>query len=219
MIKKTLCSSLSAFAVLAMGFPATMSATTYTYNGPSLFGLADHLVVSFSTIAPLAANRSYLSLADAGVTSSSVAVVGPGGVLPNFNLPVNTFQIHTDRSGNIDAWFVFGGADTLVGTSPTMIGEDWQAYTINTMDFIVGSVTGNYMYDQATDITFYASCNGAPAGCTLAGNGQPYLSNYGGIINPSNTSAMSWSVPEPQTWAFMFTGLATVGAVVRRRSF
>ncbi|HSN19758.1 MAG TPA: putative Ig domain-containing protein, partial [Usitatibacter sp.] len=41
--------------------------------------------------------------------------------------------------------------------------------------------------------TFYASCTGI-AGCQLAGNGQPYVGNYSGIVNPSNTSAASWTM-------------------------
>ncbi|MFX8565859.1 hypothetical protein ABTL91_20115, partial [Acinetobacter baumannii] len=57
----------------------------------------------------------------------------------------------------------------------------------------VGLVTGAYDYDQATQTTFYSSCSGIP-GCTLAGNGQPYIGNYSGIINPSNTSAGNWTL-------------------------
>jgi hypothetical protein len=56
-----------------------------------------------------------------------------------------------------------------------------------------GLVTGPYAYDQATETQFYASCATAPAGCTFAGNGQPYVGVYSGIINPSKTSGSWWT--------------------------
>ncbi|MBI1765514.1 MAG: putative Ig domain-containing protein [Acidobacteria bacterium] len=190
-------------AWLLLAVPA-FAATTYTYNGPAFTSGTDHVSVSFTVNAPLAPSTSYLSLTAAGVTSSSVSVVGPGGVLTGFVLPVTTFQIHTDAAGNIDSWFIFGGKNTLTGVAPTSTGTDWQAYTMNTMAFIPGTgvpgvnqsslVTGHYNYDQATRITFYATCAGAPAGCTLAGNGQPYVGEYSGIINPANTSGSWWVV-------------------------
>ena len=73
---------------------------------------------------------------------------------------------------------------------------------MNTLAFIPGSdipgatglVNGHIAYDQATETYFYSSCVGAPAGCTLAGNGQPYVGTYGGIINPAPTSGASWTV-------------------------
>ena len=73
---------------------------------------------------------------------------------------------------------------------------------MNTLAFIPGSdipgatglVNGHIAYDQATETYFYSSCAGAPAGCTLAGNGQPYVGTYGGIINPAPTSGASWTV-------------------------
>ena len=197
---KTKLIALITFFLLSV--PA-FAATTYTYNGPTFRGGTDHVSVSFTTNAPLAPLTSYLSLAAAGVTSSSVSVVGPSGALTGFTLPVTTFQLHTDSAGNIDAWFIFGERNTLSGTAPTATGTDWQAYTMNTMAFIPGTgvpgvnqsslVTGHYNYDQATRTTFYASCTGAPAGCTLAGNGQPYVGEYSGIINPSNTNGSWWA--------------------------
>lgn len=194
--------SLAAAALAcAAGFSAQAS-TSYSYAGPAFAGSADHLSVSFTTSAPLAPSKSYLSLAAAGATASSVSVVSGSTVLPGFSLPVQTFQVHTDAAGAIDSWFIVGDVSNLAGTAPTMSGVHWQAYTMNTLVFIPGSdvpgavglVTGAYDYDQATETTFYASCSGAPAGCTLAGNGQPYVGNYSGIINPSGTSGAWWKV-------------------------
>ena len=195
-------------AGVLLGAAAAAHADTYTYSyvGPTFAGGTDHVAVTFTTSAPLAPSKSYLNAADAGVISSAVTVVGPSGVVSGFTLPVTTFQIHTNATAGtgtpgIDAWFVFGDASNLAGTSPTMTGTDFQSYTMNTMAFIPGSdipgatglVTGHYDYDQATETTFYASCSGI-AGCTLAGNGQPYVGNYSGIINPANTSAANWTI-------------------------
>ena len=199
---------VSAIAGVLLGAAAVAHADTYTYNyaGPTFTGSTDRVAVTFTTSVPLAPSTSYLSAADAGVISGAVTVVGSAGVVSGFTLPVSTFQIHTDATagiGNpgIDSWFVLGDASNLSGTSPTMTGTDFQAYTMNTMAFIPGSdiagavglVTGHYNYDQATETTFYASCTGI-AGCTLAGNGQPYVGNYSGIINPANTSAANWTM-------------------------
>jgi hypothetical protein len=195
-------------AGVLLGASAVAHADTYTYNyvGPTFTGSTDHVAVTFTTSAPLAPSTSYLSAADAGVISGAVTVVGATGVVSGFTLPLSTFQVHTDATASIgipgiDAWFVLGDASNLSGTSPTMTGTDFQSYTMNTMTFIPGSdipgatglVTGHYNYDQATETTFYASCTGI-AGCTLAGNGQPYVGNYSGIINPANTSAANWTM-------------------------
>lgn len=211
----------AAIAVVALFAPAQAATNyTYTYNGPTFTGGTDHVAVSFTTAAPLAPSTSYLDQVSASVTASSVSVVGPNGPLVNFTLPVTTFQVHTDAAGAIDSWFVFGDFNNLAGSAPTMTGTDWQAYTMNTLVFIPGSdipgavglVTGQYDYDQATETTFYTSCSGAPAGCTLAGNGQPYVSNYSGIINPSNTSGAWWNVttssvtPPPAPVAIVISG-------------
>lgn len=222
---RTFIVSLTAFA-LSISAADAATTYTYTYNGPTFTGGTDHVSVSFTTAAPLAPSTSYLTQASAGVTASSVSVVGPTGPLVNFTLPVTTFQVHTDAAGAIDSWFVFGDANTLAGTAPTMTGTDWQAYTMNTLVFIPGSdiggvglVTGPYDYDQATQTTFYSSCTGAPAGCTLAGNGQPYVGNYSGIINPSNTSGSWWNVtantvtPPPAPVAIGISGTLPNGQV------
>ena len=214
-------------AVLTSSSLALATPLTYTYSGPDFVGSTDRLVVSFTTTTALAGEHSYMSLADAGVTSASITVEGAQGALPNFTLPLSTFELHTNAAGNIDAWFVFGEVNTLAGNPPVSSGIDWQAYTMNTMAFIPGSdvagatnlVTGHYMYDQATQTQFYASCTGAPAGCTLAGNGQPYVSLYSGIINPSNTSSASWSVssvPEPTQQTMILFGLAVLAWTAMR---
>ncbi len=219
---------IASVAVLALSISAQAATTyTYTYNGPTFSGGTDHVSVSFTTGAPLAPSTSYIDQTSAGVSASSVSVVGPTGPLVNFTLPVTTFQVHTDATGAIDSWFIFGDFNTLAGTAPTMTGTDWQAYTMNTLVFIPGSdipgavglVTGNYDYDQGTETTFYASCTGAPAGCTLAGNGQPYVGNYSGIINPSNTSGAWWNVtsntvsPPPSPVAIAISGTLPNGQV------
>ncbi len=200
----------TALVVMALLAATTMAAHadtyTYSYAGPTFLGGTDHVAVTFTTSAPLAPSRSYLSAADANVVSGAVTVVGPNGVVTGFTLPVGTFQLHTSSAAGvaipgIDAWFVLGDASNLSGTSPAMTGVHFQAYTMNTLAFIPGSdvpgatglVTGAYNYDQATETTFYASCSGI-TGCTLAGNGQPYVGNYSGIINPSRTGAGNWTM-------------------------
>jgi hypothetical protein len=185
---------------------AAVYADTYTYNyvGPVFTGGTDHVEINFTTAAPLTTSKSYLSTADAGVISGGVTVVGPGGTV--FSLPLSTFQVHTNTAASagtpgIDSWFVIGDVSNLSGASPTMTGVHVQAYSMNTLAFIPGSdvpgaiglVTGAYDYDQATQTTFYASCSGI-AGCTLAGNGQPYVGNYSGIINPSHTTGANWTL-------------------------
>jgi hypothetical protein len=219
-------SLISIIACLLLAVPA-FAATTYTYDGPTFAGGTDHVSVTFTTNAPLAPSTSYMSLAAAGVTSSSISAVGPSGVLTGFILPITTFQIHTDSAGNIDAWFIFGEKKNLSGVSPTMTGTDWQAYTMNTLVFIPGTgvpgvnqstlVTGHYNYDQATRVTFYSSCTSAPAGCTLAGNGQPYVGEYSGIINPSNTNGSWWGGTNnsggPPPTALVISGTLPAGTV------
>ena len=195
-------------AGVLLGASAAAHADTYTYSytGPTFIGGTDHVAVTFTTSAPLAPSTSYLTAADAGVISGAVTVVGPAGVVSGFTLPFTTLQLHTDGTATasvpgIDAWFVLGDAGNLAGSSPTMTGTHFQSYTMNTMAFIPGSdipgatglVTGHYNYDQATETTFYASCSGIP-GCTLAGNGQPYVGNYSAIINPANTSGANWTM-------------------------
>ena len=194
-------------ALLLLGATAARADTyTYTYTGPGFATASDHVVLTFTTATPLQPSRSYLSAADAGVISGVVTVVGTNGLVSGFTLPITTFQLHTNATAGtgtpgIDAWFVMGDASNLTGTSPTMTGTHFQAYTMNTMTFIPGSdvvgatglVTGHYNYDQATETTFYTSCTGI-AGCQLAGNGQPYVGNYSGILNPSNTSMANWTL-------------------------
>jgi len=198
--------ALAAGLLLAASAAAQASTYTYKYVGPTFRGGTDHVEISFTTAAPLVASKSYLKATDAGVVSGAVTVVGPSGVVSGFTLPLSTFQLHTNGTATgttpgIDAWYILGDASNLTGTAPTMTGVHFQSYTMNTMAFIPGSdipgaiglVTGHYNYDQATQTTFYASCANIP-GCTLAGNGQPYVGNYSGIINPANTSAAHWTL-------------------------
>ena len=226
--------ALVATALIAASGHSLADTYTYTYAGPAFTGGTDHVEVTFTTGTPLAPSTSYMSATDAGVISGAVTVVGPYGVVSGFTLAFTTFELHTAAgagvpSAAIDAWFVMGDASNLGGTSPAMTGTHFQSYTMNTMLFIPGSdvpgatnvVTGHYNYDQATETTFYASCSGVP-GCTLAGNGQPYVSDYSGIVNPSNTSGANWTMvvnattppPPPPPSALAMSGTlpsATVG--------
>lgn len=194
----------------ALLFAASAQADTYTYKyvGPTFSRGTDHIEVTFTTSAPLAPSKSYLDTATANVISGNLSVVGPTGVVSGLTIPFsNYFQLHTNATASaatpgIDAWYIWTDSSTLKGAPPTMTGVDNQAYTMNTMAFIPGSdiphagislVTGPYNYDQATITTFYASCAGITP-CYLAGNGQPYNTNYSGIINPANTSAASWTL-------------------------
>ena len=99
---------------------------TYVYVGPALSS-GDHLVVSFTTTAPLAPSKSYITQASAGVTSSFVNVLNAFDVLKqNFHLPLTAFEIHTDANGAIDSWFIFGEYNALVNPAPASTGVDRQ---------------------------------------------------------------------------------------------
>ncbi len=195
-------------SVAALFITASAYADTYTYKyvGPTFTGGTDHVEIAFTTSTPLAPSKSYLDATSANVISGNLTVVGPNGVVAGMTLPLSTFQLHTNATASatthgVDSWFVLGDISNLSGTAPTMTGVHYQAYTMNTMAFIPGSdipgavglVTGHYNYDQGTITTFYASCTGVP-GCTLAGNGQPYVGNYSGIINPANSSPSNWKL-------------------------
>lgn len=185
------------------------SNTIYTYNGPNLTGTGDHLSISFTTTTPLAPSKSYITLPSANFVSGYVTVMNTNGIVPGLNTPIESLQVHTDSTGNIDAWNIFGGISTLTGLAPTMQGTDTQAYSMNTLVFIPGSdipgavglVTGAYNYEQATIVNFYSTCANAPAGtnCTLAGNGQPYGYSYSGIINPAHTNGSWWQISQDNT--------------------
>lgn len=195
----------TAWAACLLGLAGmSVQAADFVYMGPVFPAYAatqDHIEIRFSTAAPLAANTSYMSLAEAGATQSSVRVISGGLPLANMSLPVATFQLHTDGSGRIDAWFILGDYSGVTGQSPTMTGPHRQVYSMNTMAFIPGSdrpgapgtVTGHYNYDQATDIQFVTTCVGAPPDCSRAADGQPYYGVYTALINPSNTGQDNWS--------------------------
>ena len=107
-------------------FNNVFSSLIYNYVGPALSS-GDHLVVSFTTTAPLAPSKSYITQASAGVTSSFVNVVNSLDVLKqNFHLPLTAFEIHTDANGAIDSWFIFGEYNTLVNPAPASTGVDRQ---------------------------------------------------------------------------------------------
>lgn len=196
-------------ALLLSSVAAQADTYTYHYAGPTFLGGSDHVEITFTTSAPLPTAKSLLNTTAAGVLTGSVTVAGPSGSV--YSLPISTFQLHTNSAASsgvpgIDAWFVIGDISQLTGLAPTMTGVHTQAYTMNTMTFIPGSdiagatglVTGHYAYDQATQTTFYSSCSGI-TGCQLAGNGQPYVGNYSGIINPSYTSASNWTLTQNVT--------------------
>ena len=119
-------------------------------------------------------------------------VVGPAGSVAGFPIALSNLQVHTNATASatfpgIDAWYIAGDVSSLTGAVPTQAGVFYQAYTTNTLAFVPGSdvpgavglATGGFASDQATKTSFYASCAGVP-GCTLAVNGQPYASSYGG---------------------------------------
>jgi|GEM_PF-3761345 len=203
--------------------------TIYSYNGPNFTGLSDHLSISFTTSTPLQPNKSYITTASANVVTGYVAVMNASGIVQGLNLPLSTFQVHTDSAGNIDAWDILGDISNLVNNAPIMQGSHLQAYSINTLAFIPGSdipgavglVTGAYDYEQGTINAFYSSCALAPVGvnCTLAGNGQPYSYSYSGIINPSHTNGSWWQVtqgnnnPTPPAATINMSGTFPAGTV------
>lgn len=171
--------------------------TTYTYKGSNFFGSTDHVEIQFQTAQPLPASTSYLSATAAGVLANTgkLIVTGANGIVPGFTLPLTNFFIHTNAQGQIDSWHILGDiSPTSSGT--TLSGTHWQAYSMNSRAYVIpgSGVTGTYDYDQGTRTTFYSTCTGAPTGCTLAGNGQPYVGEYSGIINPSNSGIASWLV-------------------------
>ncbi|MGO9674158.1 MAG: Ig domain-containing protein [Methylocella sp.] len=220
---------MSWIGAAAAAFLATSAAYadtyTYKYVGPSFAGGTDHIEISFTTSAPLAVSKSYLTPAEASVISGTVNVVGPSGNVAGFPIPLFNLEIHTNATANktvpgIDSWFIVGDLSSLTGVAPAQTGAFYQAYTMNTLAFIPGSdvpgavglVTGAYDYDQATETNYYASCSGVP-GCTLAGNGQPYAGNYSGIINPSHTTAANWTLNVNPTQPPVSTPLTIAGAL------
>jgi hypothetical protein len=222
---------LLGFAVFACLLSAAAHADTYTYKyvGPTFRGGTDHVEVAFTTSTPLAPSKSFIDQVSANVITGGLSVVGPNGVVAGMQLPLSTFQIHTNSTASatvpgIDSWDLLGDISNLSGLAPTMTGVHYQAYTMNTLAFIPGSdipgavglVTGPYDYDQGTITTFYASCAGV-AGCALAGNGQPYAGNYSGIINPSLTTMGNWTltvnVTQPTPSPVALTGTLPDGVV------
>jgi hypothetical protein len=180
------CGLLAGLAATVMasapGFAA--SAYTYTYTGPDFTGQTAHLVITLTVPNPLAPSTTYSGL-PTGTTNATIAVAGATGV-GAFSLPIGTFAVSTDGGGNIASWFILADSNVASGPAP-LTDIDHQAYSINTLSTTVpipGGITGHFAYDQATVVDFYSTCAGVP-GCVLAGNGQPYVSAYGGIVNPA----------------------------------
>jgi hypothetical protein len=206
---------------------AAKASVTYTYTAPLLDvyppGNSATLTVEFTTGVPLSPGTVYTAL-PADTLASTMTVSSTHG-LGNFTLPVQIFDLNTDSAGTIAAWFIWSDVNTLLGIPPTMTGRgrDTQAYTINSLSDAVPFPPGVSLpvnYDQATVTDFYTSCAGVP-GCVLAGDGQPYVSRFSGITNPS---VGTWavrnvsSIPEPSTWAMMLLGFAGLGYVGHRAS-
>jgi len=161
------------------------SAYTYTYSGPQFTGGTAHLAIALTVPAKLTPSTTYSGLPP-GTTGATITVTTNTGATV-FSVPLQTFAVSTDSAGNIASWFLFSDSNNLTTTFPA-VGTDHQAYSINTLSTTVpipGGVTGHYAYDQATIIIDYASCVGV-SGCQLAGNGQPYVEPFAGIVNPAS---------------------------------
>ena len=111
---------------------------TYTYTGPDFQVSSPNdtrLIVTFKTASPLPANTEFTSASAAKAENALLKVVHNGGTFAS--LQTNSFRLHTDSSGLIDAWFIFGNDATF------------QAYTINTPALVLSGI-GKGAHDQAT---------------------------------------------------------------------
>ena len=111
---------------------------TYTYTGPDFQVSSPNdtrLIVTFKTASPLPANTEFTSASAAKAENALLEVVHNGGTFAS--LQTNSFRLHTDSSGLIDAWFIFGNDATF------------QAYTINTPALVLSGI-GKGAHDQAT---------------------------------------------------------------------
>jgi hypothetical protein len=217
---------LTAIATIgATGLIDTAQASvTYTYTAPLLndfpTGNTTTLSIDFTTAAPLSPSTVYT--APPADTLASAMTVSSTYALGNFTLPLQIFEVNTNSTGAIAAWYIWTDVNTLVGTPPTMTGRDTGAYTINSLSVAVPipqGVTGRYDYEQATVTDFYASCAGVP-GCVLAGDGQPYVGRFSAITNPSlGAWTSTTSVPEPPSTILIAAGFAAVaGCAALRRA-
>jgi hypothetical protein len=135
------------------------------------------MTINVTTPAPLAPSTNYATL-----PSGAYGTVDIHAGTNSFSLPLqpNGFFVNTDANGAIAAWFIMSDVNTLTASTP-MSGRDYQIYSMDTLSAAVpipGSVTGRYSYDQGSIVDFFTSCTGV-AGCTLAGNGQPYAYIFG----------------------------------------
>jgi hypothetical protein len=226
---------LGVAALLSLCATAAKAEMVYTYTGPLLIsnepgGDNSTLTIQFTTAAPLAPSTVYTALP--GDTLSSTVTVSSAYALGNFTLPMmQAFEVNTDSTGTIGAWYIFAEVSTLVGAFPTATGRDIQAYTINSLSTAVpipqvlnGLRTA---HDQATIVDFYASCVGVP-GCNLAGDGQPFVYRFDAITTSPDTLG-SWTVtnvpdpsaaplhPLPLLGQLLLLGLGGFGLLAYRR--
>jgi hypothetical protein len=189
-------------ALISLCATASKAEMVYTYTGPLLIsnqpgGDDSTLTIQFTTAAPLAPSTAYTALP--GDTLSSSITVSSAFPLGNYTLPtMQVFEVNTDSAGSISAWYIFAEVNATLGIPPTMTGRDIQAYTINSLsttvpvpDVLNGLRTA---HDQATIVDFYSSCVGV-AGCSLAGNGQPFVSRFDAVTTSPDTLG-SWSVTD-----------------------
>jgi hypothetical protein len=217
---------LAALATLAASSHAQAS-VVYTYTAPLQFttpaGNNSTLTIEFTTAAPLAPSTEYTALP--GDTLSSSFTVSSSYAPGNFTLPIQIFDVNTDSTGTIAAWYIWSDVSTHPGIPST---REFQAYTINSLSTAVPipqGVNGRVAYDQATVLDFYNSCVGVP-GCISGiqgANAYNYVEPFS-AITPNPDSLGSWTVtdpvapvPEPSTWAMMILGFLGLGFLAYRR--
>lgn len=117
---------------------------TYTYTGPAFQSSSPNgsddtrLLVTFKTASPLPANTEFITASAATAKYAVLKVVRSGITISSLQVSDGNFKLHTNSSGLIDAWFIFGNDGTH------------QAYTMNTMSYVLRGINGKTGYDQAT---------------------------------------------------------------------
>ncbi len=166
-----------AAAMTALPVVAVAQTFTYTYTGPNFTSTTDNLTINLTTPQTLSPSTVYTTLPIGAYGTIDVHAGSNSFSIP---LQPNGFFVNTDASGNIASWFIVSDVNNLTQTTP-MSGRDYQIYSMDTLSPAVpvpGGVTGRYSYDQGSIVSFFSSCTNVP-GCTLAGNGQPYVYNFG----------------------------------------